>query len=229
MDWLAAGADILTGGLISEIQDKNNEERSRDAFERQVYLRNTAHQASVDDLRAAGLNPILSVTRGATATPSVAAPSGAPGDWQSISKGQASSAAAQASRQSAEVGKSQDLLMRQQIELAGEQATAARYDGLLKQAQAAQAYSQIPNINADTALKLANVPLVKQQTETSAASARQADAQTSNLSQELQMLQERVKALRTEGKIDESMFGEVMRIINRGVQSIRGSVPVPGR
>jgi len=57
-------------------QDMFNRKAANVAFDRQNMLRNTAHQAEVADLRAAGLNPILSATGGGGAsTPSVGASS----------------------------------------------------------------------------------------------------------------------------------------------------------
>lgn len=52
------------------------------AYARQKELRGTAYQDTVKDLKAAGLNPILAMNNGATATPSVSAGSGVSAEGQ---------------------------------------------------------------------------------------------------------------------------------------------------
>lgn len=63
---LAAGAS-LAGGILARNSAKK---AASTQYDRELYMSNTAHQREVKDLKAAGLNPILSANGGAS-TPSV--------------------------------------------------------------------------------------------------------------------------------------------------------------
>lgn len=69
---LAAGmitaAGSIIGGLISNQNSRSNADH---AMDRQMEARRTAHQDEVNDLRAAGLNPVLSAGGSGASTPTM--------------------------------------------------------------------------------------------------------------------------------------------------------------
>lgn len=68
---LIGGGLGLAGSLFSNRSSAKNAQAQRDWEE---YMSSTAHQREVADLRAAGLNPVLSATKGGASTPSVGLP-----------------------------------------------------------------------------------------------------------------------------------------------------------
>lgn len=78
VSFLSKVGDFLTGGLGSGLLGLLGGERANRASAREAQrnrdfqerMSNTAHQRQVADMRAAGLNPILSVTKGGASTPS---------------------------------------------------------------------------------------------------------------------------------------------------------------
>lgn len=72
-DILEAGASIIPGVgqyLGQRAANQANQQMSERQMEFQQYMSNTAHRREVEDLQAAGLNPILSANRSGASTPS---------------------------------------------------------------------------------------------------------------------------------------------------------------
>lgn len=132
----SAGAS-LAGGLFSNHSAKREASRNRSFQER---MSNTAHQREVKDLRAAGLNPILSAKGGANTPP------GAMANITNSAKDAANTF------NQARLIKEQLKNLQADTDLKGEQATQAMFAGLNQAANAKLAQNSAKGVDLNNAL-----------------------------------------------------------------------------
>lgn len=142
------GGMSLLGGLFAQdktderMQETNrfNAEQAQKQMDFQERMSNSAYQRTMQDMRAAGLNPILAYSKGGASTPSGAAGSGAYSAANDIVTPAVSSAV-------------QSMRVKQEVLNMVEQNKNLLEQNLNLQEQRKQIGSQIANINADTLLK----------------------------------------------------------------------------
>lgn len=171
---LIGGAASLLGGVMA---NHASAKQARNQMDFQAHMSNTAHQREVADLRAAGLNPILTATGGHGAS----SPGGAMATQQDVMS------PAVASGKEAAIGVQQAKLMREQIgNTAADsdlkdaqrqiaipaQATQAEATSRAANAQAALAGAQAQNADASNALINQQVKTEVERTKSAAAEAR---------------------------------------------------------
>jgi hypothetical protein len=218
---IGAGASIL-GGIMSNRANAKQAEKNRDF---QEEMSSTAHQREVADLRAAGLNPILSAGGKGASTPS----GGQATQSDVITPGVNSALSVR--RNTAEVAN---------LEAAEDQTRALTYktDADIRNVQAATA-----NTNMDTVLKSAqvntemhNTRLTGQRHDTevhetekrrqeslaAAHAAAQAQANVALTNANASIATSSAKGAKLEGEIDETRYGAFMRYLDRAVKSATG-------
>lgn len=204
------------GGLSSLLGGRNANKASAKAAMQQMawqeYMSNTAHQREVQDLRKAGLNPILSATGGKGAS----TPSGA--SYTATDVATPAVATAQAARRN--IAEVEAIEQGTKTQKAEEDRKRTEMDVLVSQAALNSIlYNESHRRQDKMAEEIFNLSqgnlLIRQQTQTEA-------ARTQAERYHAEILGHSAKGARLEGAIDETKYGEIMRYLDRAVRSVTG-------
>lgn len=173
MAWAAAigaGSGML-GSIIGSVSSANEAKKQR-RFVRE--MRATAYQATMDDMRAAGLNPILAYKTGPT-------PAGSAAMGQTPDFGQAMASGVNAARGASKTGREKKLLTRkshtersrellntQQSELVGEQREQVRANVRETNARSSMIEADLPRAQAVEAMDSTKAGALMNQATTAA-------------------------------------------------------------
>ena len=236
---LGAASSIYSGMKSQSGQSSANAANRQQALVQMMFERNmanTAHRREVKDLRAAGLNPILSGTGGHGA----ASPSGAMSHYENAKGAGVSSALAALSTLT------EALLTKQQTEKTKAEtdntlartATEREQPGLVREQtrltgnNANSAVAQMANISLDNRLKeigyRVQMSELDKNNELTQLFRKQGLTQsqiTRLTSLNADQAAEVYKGLKTEGMIDESQYGVFLRVLGRLLPAVNSFVP----
>ena len=214
---LIGGASSLAGGFLANkgradqanISGQFNQASAREQMEFQQRMSNTAHQRQIEDLKKAGLNPLLSAKYGGASSPGGSSATRPMADQKDIISPAISSALAiRQSESDIDLKDSQARLNEAKIMESGQQQRVLEMLATLKDAEKRHKETQIPETEANTLLKQF------QQLETN--ERINVLRQTFKMNeQQLEILKTKFPGLLIEEEIDKTKWGKALRYLMR--------------
>lgn len=238
-DGFASGLLGFAGGLVTNNSASKEAEKNR---KWQEYMSNTSHQREVKDLRAAGLNPILSAGGGGASTPSgnVAPVMDAIGAGvnsanaarlTSIAKDKAVAEIQNIHADTAKKGS--DVKLNEQLAANA----AAQHENILADTSAKRTSERIASDQSGVRIELDRALTAKTEAERHAALVNSSKAQLEKEYVQLQSIRTKYENMlkREEVDVETSKAGRVMRRIDRVMSTIKNIlqpisdfIPKPG-